>query len=608
MPRKVRISSSETEKKRSLISRLFTYSLPHKSCFVSAFFMLFVAVVSEMAIPWLAKVILDEVIVPQKFDWAQLLGLIGAIFAFYCIASCFSYWQAVTFRHSALLVVNDIRKELFSHVLNFPIKTFDRQPAGKLVSNITNDTESMRDMFVSTFPAMVQGSLRIIAIFIAIALLDWRLMLLSLALIPLLLIIMHLYRRISMPIFDGVRVQVSRINSQLNEYLQGMDLIQAFRREASFQERFEKENRRWLKFRSKAISIDSLMLIPLTRLVATFTAAVIVAWFAVESFHSVIEVGTLFAFLSYIERFFDPFRQLSMELRKLQVATVGSKRVFELLDSESDHEKHLQLPVELENSRNIEFRNIYFSYDEGTPVLKNVNFVAKGGEFTAIVGPSGSGKSSLVNLLMRFYEPQSGEILIGGQSLYSIPDIQLRELVGLVSQDPIIFSGSILENIDLSNHVSDLKTASYAAQQVQANQFIEKLKGGYNHTPGHSGTSLSIGEKQLVALARALSHDPDIFLLDEATANIDSETEESVKRAIEKFKDGRTVVCVAHRLSTIRNADQILVMNKGQIVQRGTHDELVTQMGNYRDLYLAQKEQEENVLLDSSFGLSTSTV
>lgn len=587
-----------------LFKRLLTYSLPHKMRFIVAFLMLSVAISAEMAIPWLAKIILDDVIVPQQFEWAHLMGLVSLVMVFYVISALFTYLQAVAFRHSALLVVKDIRQQLFSHVLNLSISTFDKLSAGKLVSYITNDTESMRDMFVSTIPTIIQGSLRIIAIFIAIAILDWRLMLLSLILIPILLTTMHLYRKISMSVFNGIREQVSNINGRINESLQGMALIQAFNQENTFKDKFDKENQRWFEFRTKSIAIDSLMLIPLTRLVSNLTAAGIVAWFAYASLEVAIAVGTLYAFLNYIERFFDPFRQLSMELRKLQVATVASKRVFELLDEKSDQHRYPTDEIALPMQQDIEFNRVHLSYEEGHAVLSDVSFVAKGGQFTAIVGHTGSGKSSIINLLMRFYQQQQGAILVGGQPLDALPEKQLRKLFGLVSQDPTIFSGSILDNIDLSHSTPNKEKVISAAKQVKAHQFIHRLTNGYDHQPGHGGSSLSVGEKQLLALARALSHQPAIFLLDEATANIDSETEEAVKEALENIQEGRTVIMVAHRLSTIKNADQILVMNKGQVVQSGTHDELIIQEGDYRDLYLAQKAQEENEHQNSTLGLT----
>ena len=602
-------------KKQTLYRRLLTFSLPHKARFGFAFLMLALAVSAEMAIPWLTKIVIDEVIVPQQFEWPQLLTLIGLVMLFYVLGAVFGYLQAVAFKHGALLVVKDVREQLFRHVLNFPIATFDKLSTGKLVSYITNDTESLRNMYVSTIPTVIQGALRIIAIFIAMALLDWRLMLLSLVLIPILLITMHLYRKISMSVFDGIRVQVSNINGQINESLQGMALIQAFRQEKAFHAKFEKDNQSWFNFRSKSVAIDSLMLLPLTRLIATLTAAGIVAWFAEASLSTVVEIGTLYAFLNYVERFFDPFRQLSMELHKLQVATVSSTRIFELLDDESEMHHQAMPTVKINDSHDIEFRHVTMGYEADKPVLNDVSFTAKGGEFTAIVGHTGSGKSSVINLLMRFYQQQQGDILIGGQPLHKLPESQLRQLFALVSQDPTIFSGSIIDNINLSHDVLSAEKVSTnvvensrdkaisAAEMVKADHFITRLSDGFDHQQNNGGASLSVGERQLLALARAISHDPKIFLLDEATANIDSESEETVKQALENIQDGSTVISVAHRLSTIQHADQILVMNSGKVVQSGTHLALIEQDGDYRDLYLAQKEQEENEHKNSMLGL-----
>ncbi|GIU12487.1 multidrug ABC transporter ATP-binding protein [Shewanella sp. c952] len=609
--------SEQSLKGYSLYRRLLSFSLPHKARFGFAFLMLALAVSAEMAIPWMAKIILDEVIVPQQFEWQQLLTLTSLVMLFYVLAAVFGYLQAIAFKHSALLVVKDVREQLFTHVLQFPIAAFDKLSTGKLVSYITNDTESLRNMYVSTLPTVIQGALRITAIFIAIALLDWRLMLLTLVLIPVLLITMNLYRKISTGVFDGIRIQVSHINGQLNESLQGMALIQAFRQEKSFQAKFEKDNQSWFSFRTQSVKIDSLMLLPLTRLIATLTAAGIVAWFAGASVSTVVEIGTLYAFLNYIERFFDPFRQLSMELHKLQVATVSSKRVFELLDDHADIHHQPMPEVKFDQAYDIEFRNVSMEYEAGKPVLKDVSFTAKSGEFTAIVGHTGSGKSSVINLLMRFYQQQHGDILIGGQPIDELPEAQLRKLFGLVSQDPTIFSGSIVDNINLSPDSSgtdeealtgNRDKAIQAAVMVKADHFIHRLPEGFEHSPSNSGGTLSVGERQLLALARAISHDPKIYLLDEATANIDSESEETVKQALENIQGDRSVITVAHRLSTIQSADKILVLNSGKLVQSGTHQALIAQDGDYRDLYLAQQAQEENEHKNSSLGLTAVSV
>nr|WP_086939349.1 ABC transporter ATP-binding protein [Thaumasiovibrio occultus] len=596
---------------RFLFRRLFAYSLPHKTRFLFAFALLALAVSAEMAIPWTVKTIIDTVVTSDTYSWQRLLSLSTLVIGLYLLSSMLTYRQAIAFRHGALLVVRDVRHQLFRHLLHFPIRTFDNNPAGKLVSYVTNDTESLREMYVSTVPTILQGALRIGAIFTAMALLDWRLMLMSLVLIPTLLLTMHLYRKISMTVFDGIRTQVSHITGSINETLQGISLIQAFNQEKHFQAKFEQENQRWFAFRTRSIAIDSLLLAPFTRLVSACATLGVVAWFATGSLESAVEIGTLYAFLSYIERFIDPFRQLSMELRKLQVATVASKRIFSLLDEApalATADEHVA-PTALKH-HDIAFKNVSFSYhDTDTPsdaqtVLKSIDFTAKAGSFTAIVGHTGSGKSSIINLLMRFYQPQNGEILIGEQPLAQLPERQLRQLFGLVSQDPTIFSGTIADNIHLTASEPDTDTVISAAEQVSAAKFISRLPDGYEHQPVNGGATFSVGERQLIALARVVAHQPAIVLLDEATANIDSDTEEAVKAAIANIQGGSTVIAVAHRLSTVQHADQILVMNQGKIVQRGTHDQLVAQKGDYRELYLAQKAQHDDDVAQSELGLT----
>ncbi|NLS11869.1 ABC transporter ATP-binding protein [Vibrio sp. SM6] len=568
---------------------------PYWRQFTFALILLALSVAAEMAIPWLMKVVLDDVVSQADWTWREVAPYLMAIAISYIIGALLSYQQSLRFRHGALLVVRDVRRSLFARLLKLPMARFDNTPTGQLVSHITHDTESMRELFVSTLPTILQGSVRIVAIFTAMALLDWRLMLLSLALIPLLLGVMQLYRRVSMAAFDGVRRQVSLINGEINESLQGMTLIQAFNQQARIGAQFADENQQWQDYRNQSVAMDSWLLVPLTRLIGTLTAAAIITWFAGASLHTFVAIGTVYAFLNYIERFFDPFRQLSMELRKLQVASVAAKRVFELLDApaylalERASDAPLSPRLNARDTLDIEFRDVDFSYDGTNPTLKNVNLTVKQGSFTAIVGHTGSGKSSLINLLMRFYQPQQGEIYIGGAPLSQLDETERRALFGLVSQDPLLLRGSVYDNIALGNESISLDRAEQVARQVKADAFITQLPDGFHHTA--SDHTFSVGEKQLIALARVLAHDPQIYLLDEATANIDSDTELCVKAALDQLPKGRTVISVAHRLSTVRHADQILVFERGELAQSGTHETLIEHEGPYRQLYLAQQQE-----------------
>ncbi|CAH0535795.1 putative multidrug resistance ABC transporter ATP-binding/permease protein YheH [Vibrio stylophorae] len=626
--------TSNTAKQSAAFVRLLRYTRAHQMHLAMAFALLAIAISAEMAIPWLAKIIIDDFIVPQHFDWVHLLWLCGAMFGLYVVQFGFQYLQGFAFRRSALFVVKDVRHALFAHLLKLPMAMFDQNRTGRLVSYVTHDTEALRDLFVSTLPTMIQGSLRITAIFIAIAILDWHLMMLTLLLIPVLLLVMQGYRKLSAPVLNGVRIQLSHIHHRISESLQGMALIQAFGQTQQFNEKFRQNNDAWFAFRTRAIAIDSLMLLPLTRLIGALTTFAIVAWFGAASLKAAIEIGTLYAFLNYIERFFDPFRQLSMELRKMQVALVSSAQIFELLDTPAEpihalvhaqeHEpeqQHKQTPANHRlHQQNlpafsdapfdtpkaaIAFRNVHLRYPDGTLALDDVSFTVNQGEFTAIVGQSGSGKSSIINLLMRFYPHQQGDVLLEGESIETLSNRQLSQMMGLVSQLPHLFSGTIQDNIALSDTCTD-ERAQRAAQSIDASRFIERLSQGYQHPIHHGGGALSMGEKQLIALARVLAHDPKVYLLDEATAHLDSETEEVVKRALASIPQGRTVIAVAHRLSTIRHAQQILVMDKGKIVQRGTHNQLVAEAGAYQTLYLAQQEQAQHQSENAHLGLLAS--
>ncbi|GAA4898414.1 ABC transporter ATP-binding protein [Ferrimonas pelagia] len=590
--------------KRSSTRRLLDYAKPHSSRFALALLLMVFATAAEMSIPWLVKVILDEVILPGNFAWSELLKLGGIMFAMYVVAGLLQYLQVLNFQHGALSVVNALRRDLFAHLLKLPMRVFDSQPVGRLVSRVSNDTESLRDLFVSVLPTIIQGSLRIVAIFIAISLLDWRLMLLSLVLIPILLGAMQLYRKLSAPLFNGARERISEINTQISESLQGMRIIQAFNQQAHSRAEFEQTNQAWSQVSRRTIGLNSLLLAPYTRLIALLASVVVVAWFGQQSGLTAdvgaVEIGSLYAFMIYLERFFDPFRQLSMELSKLQISTVAADRVFELLDEAADPHADASIPLRpgTQSERHspaseIVFDNVSLSYDGQHQALNEISFTAPAGKMTAIVGHSGSGKSSLINLLMRFYEHQQGEVRIDGQPLSQFNDADLRQRFGLVQQEPVIFSGSIDDNIRLGRDDLSEAAVQQAAQQGQAQRFIHRLPGGFAHRPGNAGQSLSMGERQLLAFARTLAHAPGVLLLDEATANIDSETEEQIKRALANLRQGRTTLAIAHRLSTIVDADQILVMDQGRIVQRGTHAELVEQAGHYRELYLAQQVEEE---------------
>ncbi|WP_257266443.1 ABC transporter ATP-binding protein [Endozoicomonas sp. ONNA2] len=577
------------------LARLVRYAKPYQWPFVAAFLILLLATSLEMLAPWLMKIILDEHIAPGVNDTIGLTIMGATLFATYLGSAILQYIQNVMFQENALKVVHDIRRMLFAHVLKLPMGYFDSEPTGRLVSRITNDSEVLRQMFVGVIPAILQAFFRVVGIFIAMALLDIQLMLMTALLIPLLLLAIHLYQKISHPVIHGVRSQLANINTRVNESLNGMRIIQAMGQEAHLQQQFDQDNEQWSQLKQKNINIDSLLLMPFTHLLNGIALAVVVGWFGYRSGFSQVEVGTLYAFINYLGRFFEPFRQITMQMSSLQQSLVASERLFQVLNeaAEENHDGQGNKESTEIHSGKLAFNNVTLSYDSKNRALDKVSFTVEPGQFVAIVGHSGSGKSSVINLLMRFYQHQEGQILIDDQPLSTLSEDTVRRGLGLVFQEPYIFSGTMAENISLNHHQITDAHVQAAARKVHADPFIQGLEKGYEHKPGPGGKALSTGERQLLSFARTIAQNPKILLLDEATANIDGETEHHIKKALITLRENRTTIAVAHRLSTIQDADQILVMDKGKIVQRGTHEQLLQQEGHYRDLYLAQQTEKQ---------------
>ena len=581
---------------------LIQYSLPYRRGFLSAIILLIFATAFEMASPWVMKIILDDYIGTGDHD-LKILASLGIILALTYIGSAiFQYIQSIIFQNNALEVIHDIRLKVFSHLLKLPMSYFDGEPTGRLISRLTNDSEVLRQVYIGVLPAILRGVFKLIGIFIALALLDFRLMLLMLVIVPILLGGMHLYQKRSHPVVHQIRSMLADINTTINESLSGMRIIQATNREQHLLKTFAEKNQQWRDQRCKEINVNSLLLMPFGHLIQTLSLVGILGWFGWKAGYTTVEVGTIYAFINYLARFFEPFRQIAMQLGSLQQSLVASERVFDVLQQEPES-IHRQTSAQKNDDKTssvnstqantLEFRNVSLTYDGMHQALDNISFSVESGQFTAIVGYSGSGKSSIINLLMGFYKHQQGDILIDGKLLQSIDETTLHQSMGLVFQEPFVFTGTLEENITLNNKAITRNHATTAVEKVQASSFINKLSGGLDHVPGISGQSLSTGERQLLSFARTVAQNPRFLLLDEATANIDGETEHSIKEALITLREGRTTIAIAHRLSTIQDADQILVMDKGHIVQRGTHEELLLQSGHYQDLYLSQQAEEQ---------------
>lgn len=571
-----------------VMKRLFNYLRPHKRQLTIAFLLLLAGTSADLAGPKLIQVFIDQYLTPRNFDTRQLWLLGSGYIALQLLAAGFTYLQLVSFNVIALKIIQQLRLDVFGKVQHLGLAFFDKTPAGSLVSRITNDTEAVKDLFVSVLSTFVQNIVFLIGVFIAMFLLDTRLAAYCLVLLPLIVAIMQTYRYYSSRVYRILRSKLSQLNAKLNESLQGMNMIQAMRQERRVRKEYETINQEHFQAGMQNIQLNGLLLRPAIDLLYTITLICILYYFGVQALLAV-KIGVLYAFVNYLERFFEPVNMMMMRLSQMQQAVVSAERVFQLMDEDRmapDKEGSGEPVIE---KGLIEFRNVSFSYDGTTDVLRNISFTAKPGQTVALVGHTGSGKSSIINLLMRFYPEYRGNIYIDGQRLQSFGNDELRAKMGLVLQDPFLFVGDVAYNIRLHHPAISDEEVKQAAQFVQADTFIEKLPHGYQEPVGERGATFSSGQRQLLSFARTMVLNPKILVLDEATASVDTETEEAIQAALEKMRRGRTTIAIAHRLSTIQDADLILVLHRGEIVERGSHQELLMKQGLYHKMYMLQQ-------------------
>jgi len=578
------------EKKRSDLWRLLSYMKPYKGLLSLAFLFLVGATVTEMMGPFLIKQFLDEHLVPRNFEQSALVTLFVVYMIAHLLKVLFTYLNLLYFQNIAFKIVQDMRVEVYEHVQRLSLSFFDRTPIGTLVSRITNDTEAIKDFYVSVLSTFVKNVVFLIGILVAMFLLNVKLALFSLLLIPIMLTIMTMYRRKSSVFYLELRNQLSILNAKLNESIQGMNIVQVFRQEKRMRKEFEEVNNKHYSAGRRTLKLDALFLRPATDFVHIVAIALVLALFGIDALNSPVEVGVLYAFVNYIHRFFQPVNEMMMKLSFFQQALVSSSRVFHLMD-----EKDLA-PIQQGNGEpkvhegEIEFKDVTFSYDGKRDVLKNVSFHVKPGQTVAFVGHTGSGKSTIMNLLMRFYDIKAGHILIDGVNLEKFEEKEIRKRIGLVLQDAFLFAGNVKQNIRMYNESITDEEIKEAARFVQANTFIEKLPEQYDTEVVERGAAFSSGQRQLIAFARTIATNPKVLVLDEATANIDTETEEAIQTALQRMRKGRTTIAIAHRLSTIQDSDQIFVMHDGEIIERGTHQELLSKQGLYYNMYLLQNK------------------
>ncbi|MCH6266191.1 ABC transporter ATP-binding protein [Neobacillus citreus] len=596
MEEKVQLSERE---QRKVLFRLLSYTKPHKKTISLAFVLLLLTTVGDIVLPLLVKIFLDDYLTPGNLEFKPLLLLGSLYMGIQIVKAILLFFQLVKFQEIALYIIQQLRIDVFSKVQALGLKYFDKTPAGSIVSRVTNDTEAIKDMFVTVLATFIQSGFLLFGIFIAMFILNVKLALMCVIIIPILIFVMALYRKMSSRFYLDMRERLSQLNAKLSESLQGMAIIQVFRQEKRLRNEFGEINEKHYNAGMKNIKIDGLLLRPAIDLIYIFALIIVLSYFGITSFDTSVKIGVIYAFINYLDRFFEPVNQMMMRLSLYQQAIVAGSRVFKLLDEDSLAPAHNDEGVNQIEKGKVEFKNVSFSYDGKRDVLKNISFAANPGETVALVGHTGSGKSSIINLMMRFYEFEHGEILVDGESIRNFSKVEIRKKLGLVLQDPFLFYGTVKDNIRL--HHTDLTDSQIeeAARFVQANTFIEKLEDGYQHKVVERGATFSSGQRQLIAFARTIAANPKILVLDEATANIDTETEEAIQTALAKMRKGRTTIAIAHRLSTIQDADLILVLHQGEIVERGNHQELLAQRGLYHKMFLLQNglvEKMEDVI------------
>lgn len=583
------------KEQRFVLFRLLAYAKPHIKMIIVAFSFLLLATVGDVLGPILVKIFIDDYLREGYLPFKPLLLLGSAYMGIQVLNVLVSYFQLLKFQEIALKVIQQMRIDVFTKVQQLGLKFFDKTPAGSLVSRVTNDTEAIKDMFVSVIATFIQSGILLIGIFVAMFILNVKLALFTMLILPLIVFIMSMYRKISSKFYQDMRERLSQLNAKLSESLQGMAIIQMFRQEERLKKEFGVINDKHFEAGMKNIKADGLLLRPAVDLVYVFALIIVLSFFGITSFNSPIEIGVLYAFINYLDRFFEPVNNMMMRLSMYQQAIVAASRVFKLLDEDELAPAQSDTESKSINEGKIEFKDVSFSYDGKRDVLKNISFTVNPGETLAFVGHTGSGKSSIINLLMRFYEFNRGGILIDDASIKNYPLNELREKLGLVLQDPFLFYGTVGDNIKLHNSNLKEEDIKKAAEFVQANTFITKLEDGYDHKVTERGSTFSSGQRQLIAFARTIAANPKILVLDEATANIDTETEEAIQTALAKMRKGRTTIAIAHRLSTIQDADQIIVLHHGEIVERGTHQELLAHQGLYHKMYLLQNGTVERL-------------
>ena len=576
--------------------RLMRYLRPYWKLVVTALFLTLVTNILISTQPLFTKMAVDDYITPKQTDGIWLFSLI--FFGVFLFRFIFSYIQEILLNKVGQRVMFDLRTELFTKLQRQEVAYFDRYPVGRTMTRLTGDVDALNELFTSGVIDVLGDLVVIFAIIGMMFWMDWKLALVSLITVPLLFTATNWFRKHARNGFDKVRTRNAKLNAFLQEYISGAQTVQLFNAEEKAKRRFSEINDDYRNANIETIYYYAIFY-PLVDFIGAIGIAMVIFAFGYESLSGMsaagagLTVGILASFIQYSLQLFQPIRDLSDKFNVLQAAIVASHRIFILLDREIE----VTSPAEPKRTGKavgkIEFQNVWFAYKDEDWVLKGVSFTVDLGESIALVGHTGSGKTTITNLLMRFYDIQKGAILLDDVDIREWDLHDLRSIFAVVLQDVFLFSGSIENNIRLGNDQIDMERVEWAAKEVRADEFIQKIEGKYASVVRERGAGLSVGQKQLISFARALAFDPTILILDEATSSIDTETEQLIQRAVERVMEGRTSLVVAHRLSTIQKCDRIIVLHHGELREIGTHNELLANRGLYWRLYQLQYSDEK---------------
>ncbi|WP_247950882.1 ABC transporter ATP-binding protein [Streptococcus cristatus] len=571
--------------KQSTFRRLLGYMWRYKWISLLALAFIFATTLVTTALPLLARFYIDQFV--SREAATNGLYLLGIYYGLFLLRVLLTFLGQYAFARVAYSIVRDLRQETFANMQQLGMVYFDQTAAGAIVSRLTNDTQSVADMFSSIFSNFLSSMLILVVTIATMLALNWRLTLLIVLFLPIMLGSIILYQRLSDRLLKQVRARLSDLNVKLSESIEGMRIIQAFGQEKRLIKEFEAINGEHLDFSNRYLNVNSLFLRPAMSLLKILAYALILTYFGLSWQVAGVTAGVMYAFIQYVNQLFNPLIDVMQNYSVLQTSMVAAERVFELMDRQDFEPKQAEEGPEIQVG-NIDFQHVSFSYDGKREILKDISFSVKQGETIAFVGSTGSGKSSIINLFLRFYEFEKGKILIDGRDIRDYSQAELRRNIGLVLQDPFLYHGTIASNIRMYQESLSQAEVEEAARFVDAHDFISQLAQDYDSPVTERGSTFSSGQRQLLAFARTIATKPKILILDEATANIDSETEELIQHSLRKMRQGRTTIAIAHRLSTIQDANCIYVLDKGRIIESGSHEKLLAQNGTYKKMYQLQ--------------------